>query len=213
MTSTSKTYIVQEDGSLAAIIDWDGIAAVPRCVGNEKFPSWLTRDWDTAKYAYGRTFEDGEPTSEDSPSHLARYRSMYVRFMREYATTVQYDPSTGRSFLVDNLYIAACDPVRAHGIVEKVFDESLRARNWRRKSNEADTENQDELYLYEFVTELEDGEFNRAQLSAVREGFLALCAELGDLDGAFWSAIGGGDRTDADRKTDKTYAYPPVNTD
>ena len=184
-----QNVIVQADGSLAAIIDWDGIAAVPRCVGNEKFPSWLTRDWDPAMYAYGRKRDSGEPCEEDPPADLARYRSMYVKFMREYAAGGENNQTTGRSLLVDNLYIATYDPVCTHGIVERVFDECIRVRQWQRKKNDDNAEDEDKLYLYEFVTELEDGEFNQEQLSAVKEGFLGLWAKLSDLDGEFWSPV------------------------
>lgn len=39
-----QNFIVSEDGELRGIIDWDGVAAVPRTLGNERYPGWLTRD-------------------------------------------------------------------------------------------------------------------------------------------------------------------------
>lgn len=45
-----QNTLVSEDVSLQGLIDWDDVAAVPRLVGNERFPSWLTRDWDPAIY-------------------------------------------------------------------------------------------------------------------------------------------------------------------
>ena len=52
-----QNVIVGEDGELRGIIDWDGVAAVPRCIGNASLPSWLTRDWNpaTSLMAAGRT--------------------------------------------------------------------------------------------------------------------------------------------------------------
>ncbi|KLJ05688.1 hypothetical protein EMPG_10867 [Blastomyces silverae] len=41
-----QNILVFEDGSMRALIDWDDVAAVPCLVGNKKYPSWLTRDWD-----------------------------------------------------------------------------------------------------------------------------------------------------------------------
>ncbi|KAI9818357.1 MAG: hypothetical protein M1826_001379 [Phylliscum demangeonii] len=41
-----QNILVGRDGGLKAVIDWDRVAAVPRCVGNECYPGWLTRDWD-----------------------------------------------------------------------------------------------------------------------------------------------------------------------
>ncbi len=61
-----QNIIVSEDGALAGIIDWDGVAAVPYCIGNIRYPSWLTRDWDTMKYGFGRESAHGS-LPEDSP--------------------------------------------------------------------------------------------------------------------------------------------------
>ncbi|KAK0614677.1 hypothetical protein B0T14DRAFT_570586 [Immersiella caudata] len=41
-----QNSIVSENGELQGIIDWDGVAAVPRPVGNRSYPRWPTRDWD-----------------------------------------------------------------------------------------------------------------------------------------------------------------------
>ena len=43
-----RNFGVSEDGELQGIIDWDGVAVIPRSLGNEKYPGWLTRDWDLA---------------------------------------------------------------------------------------------------------------------------------------------------------------------
>ena len=40
----AQNILVSRDGELCGLIDWDGIAAVPRSVGYECYPSWLTRD-------------------------------------------------------------------------------------------------------------------------------------------------------------------------
>ena len=47
-----QNILVGSNGSLKSLIDWDGIAAHPICIGNDRYPSWLTCDWDPAKYAY-----------------------------------------------------------------------------------------------------------------------------------------------------------------
>ena len=214
-----QNIVVKEDGTLAALIDWDGVASVPRCIGNTKLPSWLTRDWDPAKYAYGRRLDNGEPTLEDSPADLARYRSMYAKFILETDTQGEGVCNTGLSLLADNLYIAASDPMCTDGIVDKIFEECIRARKWRiekeqpeiqqkpvdndhEEDQEADKsegreddrdsdsedgdDEEDEVFLYELVTELDDGNFNKMQLAIVKEGFADLCRELEDLDGEFW---------------------------
>ncbi|KPM45198.1 hypothetical protein AK830_g1369 [Neonectria ditissima] len=76
-----QNILVAEDGQLQGIIDWDGVVARPRSTGNEAYPSWLTRDWDTMMYHYARPADevdgDDEDILEDSPEALKRYRQVY----------------------------------------------------------------------------------------------------------------------------------------
>lgn len=60
-----QNVIVTEEGELCGLIDWDGIAAVPRCIGNERYPSWLTRDWDPLKYSFRDVYQDSVEPRED----------------------------------------------------------------------------------------------------------------------------------------------------
>lgn len=77
-----QNVIVSPEGKLSAIINWDGVAAVPRCVGNESYPSWLTRDFDTVKYAFGVVINGFDcSVHENSPEALTRYRAIYAQFM------------------------------------------------------------------------------------------------------------------------------------
>lgn len=68
-----QNVLVAEDGTLQGIIDWDGICSVPRSIGNQRFPSWLSRDWDPFMYGRNEDMERGvEPLGvwEDSPETL-----------------------------------------------------------------------------------------------------------------------------------------------
>ena len=56
-----QNVLVSEEGTLRGLIDWDGVAAVPKCIGNERYPSWLIRDWDPMKYGLRDLEEDVEP--------------------------------------------------------------------------------------------------------------------------------------------------------
>lgn len=96
-----QNILVSKEGRLKSLIDWDGVAAVPRCLGNERYPSWLTRDWDPAKYGFvaepEEGFEPGEEPgpdkpgdneesedpneNENSPEELAHYRAMYQQMI------------------------------------------------------------------------------------------------------------------------------------
>ena len=55
-----QNLLVSEDGTLQAILDWDGVAAVLRSLGALWYPGWLTRDWDPAMYGYKELVDRGE---------------------------------------------------------------------------------------------------------------------------------------------------------
>lgn len=65
------------DGYLIGIIDWDGVAAFSRWVGNTSFPSCLTRNWDPLMCAWVQ-----DDVKENLPEDLAVYRNMYAGAMR-----------------------------------------------------------------------------------------------------------------------------------
>lgn len=136
-----------------------------------------------------------DPYREDSPADLARYGAIYANLLREAKPDRETSGVVGRSLLVDNLYIAACESMCGDGIVQEVFKQCLRARKWapaqgniqaQDSEGQRDEVQDGEIYLYDLVTELENGEFNAEQLSVVREGFEQLCLLLADLDSEFW---------------------------
>ncbi|KAI7972795.1 hypothetical protein EIK77_003941 [Talaromyces pinophilus] len=123
-----QNVLVAEDGTLQGIIDWDGVCSVPRSIGNERFPSWLTRDWDPSMYGWNEDMERGvKPLGvwEDSPETLRKYRSIYTGFVQSFADS-NGNPVFGltrNSLICENLFIAANDPVCTSGILQKVFGE------------------------------------------------------------------------------------------
>lgn len=83
----TQNLIVSEEGELQGLIDWDGVAALPRTLGNERYPRWLTRDWDPATYGYQEPMKKGvepEGVREDSPESLAYYRGIYDGIMAKH---------------------------------------------------------------------------------------------------------------------------------
>ena len=149
-----QNILVSEEGALRGLIDWDGVAAVPRCIGCEAYPSWLTRDWDPTMYNFNceigeLVIPDGCP--ENTPEELEFYREMYATFIdarlskevaepktSETGSIVKsnpesYDNVTRNSLLMDSLVIAADEPICAPGILEHIFDEITRltAASWR----------------------------------------------------------------------------------
>lgn len=122
-----QNVLVSRDGALQAIIDWDGVGAVPRSVGNERYPSWLTRDWDPATYCWTEDIERrAEPLGlwEDSPDTLRFYRSLYAGFIQSH----QLDDGpacanlTTKSLILGNLLNAANDSYGTVDTVHKIFN-------------------------------------------------------------------------------------------
>lgn len=61
--------IVSDEGLVRAFIDWDKAHVVPRTLGNETYPNWLTEDWTRCEFE-----ELHEP-----PETLKFYRSVYAK--------------------------------------------------------------------------------------------------------------------------------------
>jgi hypothetical protein len=70
-----------EDGTVTGILDWDGVMAVPRCIGATSMPPFLSRDWLP------------DYTLWDMPQLLCRlehYRNMYAKAMAEHTNDHRY---------------------------------------------------------------------------------------------------------------------------
>ncbi len=163
----SQNILVNDDGSLAGIIDWDWIAAVLHCVGPQSFPKFLTQDYDNGNYAYD--IEAGEPKEgyvADSPAELACYRALYAQFMESYvskedrasvARSSRYAAwvrksrkgaadITRRSLITNTLHLAAKAPTEMKGLMVHLFDEieELTAGEWQEQSSTANSGEQDD---------------------------------------------------------------------
>ena len=123
-----QNFIVSEEGELQGIIDWDGVAAVPRTLGNERYPGWLTGDWDPAMYGYKESMEYGvEPEGvwEDSPECLAYYRDIYDGIMARHCMERRGSEANlcRVSLITENLAIATDDPQCRNAILHKMMHE------------------------------------------------------------------------------------------
>jgi len=112
----SQNVLVSEDGTLVALIDWDQIQTVPRCIGYGRYPSWITRDWDPVKYGY--QVKDCCP--ENSPEELEYFRKIYAAHISPLLSE-PFDYST-KSHLFEAVWIAAGSPICLDHIVVKIFD-------------------------------------------------------------------------------------------
>lgn len=168
-----QNVMVSKEGRLCGLIDWDGVAAVPRCIGNERYPSWLTRDWDLAKYRYGQESSAGTEMFEDSPEDLAFYRSMYLRFMELCLTAREDTKLTRNSLIVENLGIAEDDPSCTHEIGGKIFDAIVLHEDGGSDKSASD---RDDFHLYDVAYALAYGELDEIRLQRIETGFATLCS-------------------------------------
>ncbi|KAF7544173.1 hypothetical protein G7Z17_g10163 [Cylindrodendrum hubeiense] len=127
-----QNFMVSDTGELQGIIDWDGVSVVPCSIGSERYPGWLTRDWDPAMYGYDESMDKGvEPdgVQEDSPKALKFYRALYkdlVSKARENWRSLNAEPDeniTRMSLITENLAIAAEDPQCRNDILRKFIEE------------------------------------------------------------------------------------------
>ena len=138
-----QNVLVKEDGTVCGLIDWDGVAAVPRSFGCESFPRWLTRDWDPFFYSFVNAREkagDCDKQNNNSPETLAYYRIMYAQFMNKFLS-VRQDNSTitnctkhhgpaftehsntnRKSLLIGSLAAAAMEPLSTAEIIFGIYD-------------------------------------------------------------------------------------------
>ncbi|KIM35910.1 hypothetical protein M413DRAFT_32142 [Hebeloma cylindrosporum] len=115
-----QNILVEDDGTVTGLLDWDELDTVPRQAGYARYPAWITRDFDLSAYGYPTENTDGpipprEELQEDSPSELQRFRDEYL------AAYAAVDPSgahiTRNSHVFHNLCIAIFNWQTASSII------------------------------------------------------------------------------------------------
>ncbi|KAI0399442.1 hypothetical protein F4802DRAFT_589477 [Xylaria palmicola] len=166
-----QNFIVSEDGELRGIIDWDGVTAVPRTVGNARYPGWLTRDWDPTMYGHLESMEEGiEPVGvwEDSPASLTEYRRVYKDAIAKCEGGDSNVALCRMSLITENLAIAANNPQCRSEIVRKVAREI-----WNRAGRDG------ELDFAALATAFAENNVDVSMMNALQTGFNALLEEEG----------------------------------
>lgn len=164
-----QNFLVSKDGELQAIIDWDGICAVPCGVGNESYPGWLTRDWDPGMYGYKESMDQGiEPEGvwENSPAELSRYGGIYRDLLHQCLrreTTENRMDTTSMSLIAENLAIAARDPAYRGGILEKMMREITTG-----------VDGQFEMNFLDLAARFSGGDVDDGLLESLKTGFTKL---------------------------------------
>jgi len=76
-----QNILVDRHYNITGLIDWDGIRAVPRVLGNEAFPRWLIIDCIGPRKYHYQILPDGtvfNRASQDSPGQMVFWRSRWV---------------------------------------------------------------------------------------------------------------------------------------
>ncbi|KAI9809392.1 MAG: hypothetical protein M1826_003927 [Phylliscum demangeonii] len=159
-----QNFLVGRDGGLKAVIDWDGVAAVPRCVGNESYPGWLTRDWEPDYRDPAADPAPDAPTRpENSPDELHRFRTCYLTQMKEAGASGEH---TTRSLLWGNVETAVLDPISTMRVMVHVVDKIVAAHV---------PETGDRLSSDDVIANLEEAEPDGSALRTLRAAFRPWC--------------------------------------
>ena len=158
--------LVSDKRLLLGLIDWNGVVTVPRCIGSEACPSWLTRDWNPSVYNYDGHTEDlisPKGCPEDPPEELAFYRDMYAELIDSQISKMGAGSTasktglhissniksrssvTAKSVLVASLVKAAIQPLCPPGILKHIFNEirRLTAGDWQGATPIAEVQDSD----------------------------------------------------------------------
>lgn len=125
-----QNVLVDANGTVRALVDWDGVVAVPRSVGFS-FPKWLMRDWDPDTYRYGYVDSNSNVgRDENSPEELLHYRRIYAQFLEDAMTksnvqeahVASYSSTLRQSVVIGSLRRAVTNPQSKADIVFKILD-------------------------------------------------------------------------------------------
>lgn len=112
----SQNVLVDDNGGITGLIDWDLAETMPRFVGYARYPGWITRDWDPVKYHWPKA------ELENSPASLERYRAYYNREIGK-ALNMQCDwRFTEKSHIAEAIWIAVRQPTNRTAICRKLVE-------------------------------------------------------------------------------------------
>ncbi|CAL1696811.1 unnamed protein product [Somion occarium] len=111
-----QNVMVDHEGTITALIDWDGVFVGPRQGGAASYPSWLTVDWDPLFYGWRADASEEENAEFDSPSDLERYREMYLEAI-DRASRGKLTPITRNSHIFESLDIGISKAIASSSIM------------------------------------------------------------------------------------------------
>jgi hypothetical protein len=124
----SQNVLVDDNGTITGIIDWDNVDVRPRQGAAAAYPMWLTVDWDPLFYGWDKNASPEDNAGYDSPAELATYRRAYLDAITR-ASSGKLTHITRNSHIWTTLYIALSNGMATSGIVDHlskfVFGSSL----------------------------------------------------------------------------------------
>ncbi|KAJ7755879.1 kinase-like domain-containing protein [Mycena metata] len=112
-----QNILVDEEGNVTGIVDWDGVRVVPRQYAFARYPSWITRDWDPLLYGY---CEASAAQEEDSPETLSRFREEYLAVFNR--LNPAHAQLTRHSHILEALIIAITASYTRSPILDKLME-------------------------------------------------------------------------------------------
>ncbi|EHK99663.1 putative Altered inheritance of mitochondria protein 9, mitochondrial [Glarea lozoyensis 74030] len=119
-----ENILVDEEGNLTGMIDWDNVHTVPEFLGYARLPSWIWRDWDPLMYGV----EEAGPLDipkEGSPEQLAQYRNHYSDKLRDLLKGDHCLEYLLRSHIFTSIASAVGGDISRFLILSKVITEAL----------------------------------------------------------------------------------------
>jgi len=112
-----QNVLVDDDGTITGIIDWDNVDIRPRQGAAAAYPMWLTVDWDPLFYGWSKDASSENNAVYDSPAELANYRRAYLDAITR-ASSGKLTHITCNSHIWTTLYIALSNGMATSGIVD-----------------------------------------------------------------------------------------------
>jgi Phosphotransferase enzyme family len=113
----SQNVLVDHDGTITGIIDWDNVDIRPRQGAAAAYPMWLTVDWDPLFYGWSKDASPEDNAGHDSPAELAAYRRAYLDAITR-ASRGRLTHITRNSHIWTTLYIALTNRIATSDIVD-----------------------------------------------------------------------------------------------
>ena len=120
-----QNLLVDGEGNLTGIFDWDGVASVPRQIGWSMLPYWLQQDWYSG---YCWPPATGVEYAMLWPEQYEKYRRDFRRYMWEACGGIGDCRYTGKSHIYRAMLNSTADRYDAYCIVQNVLADILPRR-------------------------------------------------------------------------------------